>query len=62
MKFVKLVLPLGKDKIVSAADFIIEPRYGCACSNVNKEYLTDWARIKPEQGIPLPSSCACLWR
>ena len=56
----KLILPLGKEKMVSAADFDIEPHYGCACSNVNNEYLTDRARIKPEQGVPFPSNCMCL--
>ena len=27
----KLVLPVGRDKMVTAAEFDVEPRFGCAC-------------------------------
>ena len=37
----KLVLPVGRDKMVTAAEFDVEPRFGCACSYVNGKWLTD---------------------
>lgn len=55
----KLVLPLGKNKMVSAADFDVEPRFGCACSNKDGRWLTSEARIIPDIDTPLPFNCCC---
>lgn len=56
----KLVLPLGKNKMVSAADFDVEPRFGCACSKEHdKIWLTNRVRVVPGPGVPLPFDCKC---
>ncbi len=56
----KLVLPVGRDKMVTAAEFDVEPRFGCACSYVNGHYLTDDnARIFPPGLYPFDCQCSC---
>ena len=56
----KLVLPVGRDKMVTAAEFNVEPRFGCACSYVNGHYLTDDnARIFPPGPYPFNCQCDC---
>ena len=40
----KLVNPLGKESQVSVAAYGFTPFAGCACSNVNGEWLTDMVR------------------
>ena len=53
----KLVLPVGRDKMVTAAEFDVEPRFGCACSYVNGKWLTDeTARIFPPGPYPCPAT------
>ncbi len=54
----KLVLPVGRDKMVTAAEFDAESRYGCACSfddQDNKWLTEDYAR----SSIPPGWTCGC---
>lgn len=57
----KLVMPLGRDKMVSAADFDAEPRFGCACSSVNGTWLTDSVRINSTDPLPFNCMCQCSY-
>ncbi len=51
----KLVLPVGRDKMVTAAEFDAESRYGCACSSVNGKYETD----DKARNSPVLWNCQC---
>lgn len=59
----KLVLPLGGDKMVTAAEFNggAEPQFGCACSNVNGRFLTAEKRVLPPGPYPFDCQCKCAY-
>lgn len=51
----KLVLPAGRNKVMTAAEFGMEPRYGCACSSVDNQWVTD----KEARRGPVMWNCNC---
>lgn len=40
----RLINPVGKNKMATVADYGATARGGCACSNVNGTWLTDMVR------------------
>lgn len=50
----KVVMPLGREKVTSDANFDVMPYGGCACSydNESEEWLTAVARYRDD-----PSPC-----
>ena len=52
----KVVMPLGREKVTSDANFDVMPYGGCACSydNESEEWLTAVARYRDD-----PSTCQC---
>lgn len=54
----KLVMPVGRNKIASSADFDVTPYSGCACSNVDGTWLTEGMRKNGGPGKPCQCLCA----
>lgn len=51
----KIVFPVGRNKVATAAEFSVEPKYGCACSSVDHQWVTD----KEARQGPVMWNCNC---